>query len=129
MTSVFDTHPPQINIKISYVKEIRFWNKYPPTFYVNVLECRNPQFIFLTTSLNQDFQITEQYILGLNWKYILCMRLSILNTSMMMQYLILKLVLEVGASHTAYNLFTLYVLILYFIHTSFWIIAKMNVRY
>ena len=38
MTSVFDTHPPLIFVIISYVKEIRFWNQYPPTFYDNVLK-------------------------------------------------------------------------------------------
>ena len=30
--SVFDTHPPLIHVLISYVKEIMFWNRYPPTF-------------------------------------------------------------------------------------------------
>ena len=40
MTSVFDTHPHLIYtyVTISYVKEIRFWNQYPPTFYDNVLK-------------------------------------------------------------------------------------------
>ena len=36
MTSVFDTHPPLIYVTISSVKEIRFCNRYPPTFYVDV---------------------------------------------------------------------------------------------
>ena len=36
MKSVFDTHPPLICVIISYVKEIMFWNRYPPTFWSNV---------------------------------------------------------------------------------------------
>ena len=36
MKSVSDTHPLLIYVTISSVKEIRFWNKYPPTFYVDV---------------------------------------------------------------------------------------------
>ena len=36
MTSVFDTNPPLIYVTISSVKEIRFRNRYPPTFYVDV---------------------------------------------------------------------------------------------
>ena len=36
MTSVFDTHPPLIYVTISSIKEIRFCNRYPPTFYVDV---------------------------------------------------------------------------------------------
>ena len=32
MTSVFDTHPPLINVLISQVKEIRFGNQYPLPF-------------------------------------------------------------------------------------------------
>ena len=36
MTSVFDTHPPLIYVTISSVKEIGFWNRYPPTFYDDV---------------------------------------------------------------------------------------------
>ena len=41
MTSVFDTRPPLIYVLFSYVREIRFWNQYPPTFYANVLLIRS----------------------------------------------------------------------------------------
>ena len=49
MTSMFDTHPPSIYVIISYVKEIRFWNLYPPTFYDNVIKIYS---CFLRASLN-----------------------------------------------------------------------------
>ena len=38
MTSLFDTHPPLIHVLISYVKEIMFWNRDPPTFWSNVIK-------------------------------------------------------------------------------------------
>ena len=38
MTSMFNTHPPLIYVLISFVKEIRFWNQNPPTFYADVLK-------------------------------------------------------------------------------------------
>ena len=46
-------HPPTlIYVLISYVKEIRFWNWYPPpTFYANVLKICS---FFLTPSLKFD---------------------------------------------------------------------------
>ena len=52
MTSVFDTHPPLIYVTISTVKEIRFCNRYPPTFYVDVTKYA---VFFLMASLIQRF--------------------------------------------------------------------------
>ena len=62
MTSVFDTHPPMINVIISYVKEIRFWNQYPPTFYANVLKIYR---FFVRASLSINLTIHFATILYL----------------------------------------------------------------
>ena len=56
MTSVFDTHPPLIYVTISSVKEIRFWNRYPPTFYVDVTKYA---VFFLMASLSSLIQYSR----------------------------------------------------------------------
>ena len=38
VTSLFDTHPPLIYVTISSSKEIMFWNRYPPTFWSDVIK-------------------------------------------------------------------------------------------
>ena len=44
MTYKFFTYPPKIYVIISYVKEIRFWNSYLPTFWLDVI--KYPVFFF-----------------------------------------------------------------------------------
>ena len=65
MTSVFDTHPPLIYVTISSVKEIRFWNRYPPTFYVDVI--KYAFFYGFPKSLEMSYQNLSPSNVRLNW--------------------------------------------------------------
>ena len=66
-------HPPTlIYVLISYVKEIRFWNQYPPTFYA--MSSKSAVF-FLTASLNVIIYISNVLIIHDSPKYLSIQRI------------------------------------------------------
>ena len=57
------TYPPKINVTISYVSEIRFWNCYLPTFWLDVIKYPG----FFTASLSRRGEFTyNDYVSAIN---------------------------------------------------------------